>query len=90
MKLQPMVVCVLDAGGQVVVYKREDNSALLRFEVAYGKAFGSLGMGRPSRAFGQMAAERPHFVNSLVGASNGRLVPGAIAKEDIEKLLDAK
>lgn len=92
MKLQPMVVCVLDAGGQVVVYKREDNSALLRFEVAYGKAFGSLGMGRPSRAFGQMAAERPHFVNSLVGASNGRLVPvagGVLIRNSEKRIIGA-
>ena len=77
MKLNPMVVAVLDAGGQLVAYKREDNSALLRFEVAFGKAWGALGMGRPSRAFGQMAAERPHFVNSLAVISGGRLVPVA-------------
>lgn len=77
LKLNPMVVAVLDAGGQLVVYKREDNSALLRFEVAFGKAFGALGMGRPSRAFEQMAQGRPHFVNSLVGASGGRLIPVA-------------
>src|SRR4051794_38977840 len=77
LKLNAMVVAVLDAGGQLIVYKREDNSALLRFEIAFGKAWGSLGMGRPSRAFGQMATERPHFVNSLVGASGGRLVPVA-------------
>jgi uncharacterized protein GlcG (DUF336 family) len=83
---------VLDAGGQVVVYRREDNSALLRFEVAYGKAFGSLGMGRPSRAFGQMAAERPHFVNSLVGASNGRLVPvagGVLIRNSEKRIIGA-
>lgn len=77
MKLNPMVVAVLDAGGQLVAYKREDNSALLRFEIAFGKAWGALGMGRPSRAFGQMATERPHFVNSLAVASGGRLVPVA-------------
>jgi uncharacterized protein GlcG (DUF336 family) len=92
LKLNPMVVIVLDAGGQVVVYKREDNSALLRFEVAYGKAFGSLGMGRPSRAFGQMATERPHFVNSLVGASGGRLIPvagGVLIRNSEKRIIGA-
>ncbi len=87
LKLNPMVVAVLDAGGQLVAYKREDNSALLRFEVAFGKAWGSLGMGRPSRAFGQMAAERPHFVNSLAAVSGGWLtqVAGGVLIRNAEK-----
>ena len=92
LKLNPMVVIVLDAGGQVVVYKREDNSALLRFEVAFGKAFGSLGMGRPSRAFGQMAVERPHFVNSLAAASGGRLIPvagGVLIRNSEKRIIGA-
>ena len=87
LKLNPMVVAVLDAGGQLVAYKREDNSALLRFEVAFGKAWGALGMGRPSRAFGAMATERPHFVNSLAAASGGRLIPvaGGVLIRNAEK-----
>jgi uncharacterized protein GlcG (DUF336 family) len=92
MKLNPMVVIVLDAGGQVVVYKREDNAPLLRFEVAFGKAWGALGMGRPSRAFGQMAAERPHFVNALVGASGGRLIPvagGVLIRNSEKRIIGA-
>ncbi len=32
-------------------------------------------MGRSSRALGAMAQDRPHFVNALVGVSDGRLVP---------------
>ena len=74
-KMQPMTVVVLDAGGHVVCCKKEDQSGIMRFEVAFGKAWGSLGMGRPSRMFEQMAAQRPHFVNSLASASQGRLVP---------------
>ena len=34
-------------------------------------------MGIPSRALEQRALERPYFVNALVGASGGRLVPVA-------------
>jgi uncharacterized protein GlcG (DUF336 family) len=49
----------------------------LRFEVAFGKAWGALGLGRPSRGYEQVAKERPWFINSLVGASDGRLVPVA-------------
>lgn len=50
---------------------------ILRFEVAFGKAWGALGMGRPSRGFEKVAMERPWFVNALVGTSGGRLVPVA-------------
>ena len=36
----PLTVAVLDAGGQLKVLKREDNSSLLRPEIAFGKAWG--------------------------------------------------
>src|SRR5262252_7817709 len=75
LKLKPLSVAVLDAGGHLVAFKREDNSGILRFEVAFGKAWGALGLGRPSRGYEQVAKERPWFINSLVGASDGRLVP---------------
>ena len=76
-KFQPMTVVVLDAGGHVVASKREDNSGILRFEIAFGKAWGALGMGRASRDLDQMAQQRPHFVASLTAVSSGRLVPVA-------------
>jgi len=77
LKLKPLSVAVLDAGGHLLAFKREDHSGILRFEVAFGKAWGALGMGRPSRGFEKVAMERPWFVNALVGASGGRLVPVA-------------
>ena len=42
---QPMTVAVLDAGGHLVAFKREDQSGILRYDIAYGKAWGALGMG---------------------------------------------
>src|SRR5215470_17143677 len=76
-KLKPLSVAVLDAGGHLVAFKREDHSGILRFEVAFGKAWGALGLGRPSRGYEKVATERPWFVNALIGASGGRLVPVA-------------
>ena len=76
-KYQPMTVVVLDAGGHVVACKREDNSGILRFEIAFGKAWGALGIGRASRDLDQMAQQRPHFVASLTAVSSGRVVPVA-------------
>jgi uncharacterized protein GlcG (DUF336 family) len=47
--LAPLAVIVLDAGGNLVVAKREDGSGLLRIDIAHAKAWGSLGMGFGSR-----------------------------------------
>jgi uncharacterized protein GlcG (DUF336 family) len=72
---QPLTVCVLDAGGHVVVMKREDGSGILRCEIATGKAWGALGMGLPSRILNERAAANPNFFTSLAAASGGRVVP---------------
>lgn len=72
--LKPLTVAVLDEAGQLKVYKKEEGS-LLRFEIATGKAWGALGMGMSSRALGKVGEERPMFMQSLMDAANGRLVP---------------
>ncbi len=76
MKLNPLTVAVVDDGGHLKAFKRQDGpGAALRPQVATGKAAGAVGMGRSSRALGAMALERPHFVNALIGAAQGRLIP---------------
>jgi uncharacterized protein GlcG (DUF336 family) len=39
----PMTVAVLDAGGHVVVVKREDGAGIMRVELATAKAWGAPG-----------------------------------------------
>ena len=76
LELNPLTVAVVDSGGSLKAFKRQDGpGAALRPQVATGKAFGAVGMGRSSRALGAMAQDRPHFINALVGVSDGRLVP---------------
>ena len=45
----PLVVAVLDAGGNLVAFQREDGSGVLRFDIAFGKARAALGMGMSTR-----------------------------------------
>jgi len=71
----PLTVCVLDAGGQIKVLKREDNSSLLRQEIALGKAWGVLGMGFGGREIAKRAAKVPQFYAALSDMSGGRMVP---------------
>jgi uncharacterized protein GlcG (DUF336 family) len=76
----PLTVAVLDAGGHLVAFKREDKSGLLRFDIAYGKAWGALGMGFGSRTLAERAANTPQFFTMLAAASGGRMIanPGGI------------
>jgi len=71
----PLTVAVLDAGGHLVAFKREDRSGILRFDIAFGKAWGALGMGFGSRTLFERSNNTPIFFTALAAASGGRLVP---------------
>jgi len=73
--LQPLAVAVLDAGGHLVAFKREDKSGILRFDIAFGKAWGALGMGFGGRTLAGRAPRSQLFFTTLAIASQGRFVP---------------
>ena len=75
MNTAPLAVAVLDETGQMKSFQREDETSLMRADVATGKAWGALGMGRSSRVLGNVAADRPHFVQALTAVAQGKLVP---------------
>lgn len=88
----PLTVSVLDAGGHLVAFKREDRSGILRFDIAYGKAWGALGMGFGSRTLFERSANTPMFFTALAAASGGRLVPnpgGVLIKDASGEILGA-
>ena len=88
----PLTVAVLDSGGHLVAFKREDGSGLLRPQIAFGKAWGSLGMGAPSRTIRDNLADRPTFVDSLAAASGGRLIPvpgGVLIRDEHRTIIGA-
>ena len=74
-KFAPLSVAVLDAGGHLVAFKREDKSGILRFDIAFGKAWGALGMGLGSRTLAGRAPKQPAFFTALSATSGGRLIP---------------
>lgn len=74
---RPLAVVVLDARSAVVAAASEDGASLKRFEVAQGKAKGSLAFNLGSRKLGEMAVERPHFFAGAAHAVGGGLVPVA-------------
>lgn len=72
----PLTVAVLDPGGHLVALKREDNSGILRADIAIAKAWGALGMGYSSREIAARAAKATAFYAALTDVAQGRLVPG--------------
>src|SRR6202158_3375114 len=58
-KCRPMSAIVLDAGGRVKAFQKQDGASMLRFEICYGKAYGALALGRPSKLVLQKARGKP-------------------------------
>jgi len=85
----PLTVVVLDAGGKLIAMKSEDGSGILRFDVAFGKAWGSLGMGMSSRLIRDRLSARRVFQNTLATASDGQLipVPGGVLIGDSDNII---
>lgn len=73
--LKPLSIVVLDAGGHVKAFERQDGASNLRFEIAHGKAYGALGLGIGSRALMARAEDQPWFVAAVNGVFGGALVP---------------
>ena len=75
LKLKPLAVAVLDPRGCLKAYKAEDGASLLRFDIAFGKAWGALGMGFGNRELQRRADAYGIFFNSLQVMSEGKIVP---------------
>ncbi len=73
--LKPLSVCVLDAGGHLLAFEREDGSSPGRFEIARGKAYGAVMLGMPGSAQLARAEAQPFFMAAVNGAFGGQVVP---------------
>lgn len=75
--LKPLSVAVLDPGGRLMAFQRQDGSSILRPEIAVGKAAGALALGVSSRKIAEMAVERPAFVAALGQIAGAGVIPAA-------------
>lgn len=75
--LKPLSVAVLDAGGHLIAFERQDGASILRAQIATAKAAGALALGVSSRKIGDMAAERPSFIAALGPISPSGVMPAA-------------
>ena len=65
LKAHGLAAIVLDAGGRVKAFLKQDGASIMRFEISRGKAFAALAMHRSSRMVLQKAREKPLFVDTL-------------------------
>jgi len=73
--LQPLAVCVLDAGGHLKAFEREDGASNGRFEIARGKANGALKMGLGSRKLFERAENQAYFLLAAGRIFEDGLIP---------------
>lgn len=75
MGLKPLSIVVLDAGGHVLAFEREDGAAPGRFGIAHGKAYGAVMLGMAGRAQMARAEAQGYFMAAVNGVYGGQVVP---------------
>ena len=70
---RPLSVVVVEPGAKVKAFKKEDGSAMMRFEMAFGKAYAALALGRSSSLVRVRAEQRPMFMDYLLRVWDNRI-----------------
>lgn len=73
--LRPLSVLVVEPGCKVKAFKKEDGASMIRFEMAFGKAYAALAMGRSSSLIRVRANEKPIFMRYLLSATDDQIFP---------------
>ncbi len=88
----PLTIAVLDSGGHLVTLQREDGASLLRPQIAIGKAWGAIALGKGSRLLALDAQQRPAFIAALNSLGQGSVVPapgGVLIRDQAGAVLGA-
>src|SRR5882762_649657 len=75
LKCRPLSVIVVEPGCKVKAFQKEDGSSMIRFEMAFGKAYAALAMGRSSKLVKVRAEEKPIFMRYLQSATGDQIFP---------------
>jgi len=85
---RPLSVLVVEPGCKVKAFQKEDGSSMIRFEMAFGKAYAALAMGRSSKLVKVRAEEKPIFMRYLNAATGDQIFPEGgglqILDQDVE------
>jgi uncharacterized protein GlcG (DUF336 family) len=72
---RPISAVVVEPGCVVKAFQKEDGASMIRFEMACGKAYAALALGRSSMLVRTRQEEKPNFMRFLIVASDDRLFP---------------
>jgi uncharacterized protein GlcG (DUF336 family) len=72
---RPLSVIVVEPGCKVKAFQKEDGCSMIRFEMAFGKAYAALALGRSSSLVRLRNEEKPAFMAYLIDASDGQIFP---------------
>ena len=71
----PVAAVVTEPGAIVKAFQKEDFAAMIRFEMAYGKAYAALAMGRSSHLVRVRGEIQPGFLDYMIKASGDNIFP---------------
>src|SRR5262252_637947 len=89
---RPLSVIVVEPGCKVKAFQKEDGSSMIRFEMAFGKAYAALALGRASKLVRVRAQEKPLFMDYLIAASGDQIFPeggGALIRDASGEVIGA-
>jgi len=75
LRCRPLSVIVVEPGCKVKAFQKADGSSMIRFEMAFGKAYAALALGRSSRLVRIRNEEKPAFMRYLIAASDDQIFP---------------
>ena len=83
---------VLDEGGNIQAFEREDGASPGRFQIAHGKAYGAVMLGMPGSAQMARAEAQAYFIAAANAALGGQLIPvpgGVLVRDAKGRVLGA-
>ena len=92
LNLKPLSVVVLDSGGHVIAFEKENYASPGRFDIARGKAYGSIMLGMSGTAQMARAEAQQYFMSAVNGLFGGNVIPvpgGVLIKNKNERVIGA-
>ena len=82
----PLAIIVLDNRGALRTGLSEDGTSLMRWKVAFAKAWGAVAWGAGSKRLEKIAEERPAFMGAAAHIADGGILPvgGGVLIRDAE------
>jgi uncharacterized protein GlcG (DUF336 family) len=92
MNAHALAAIVLDAGGRVKAFLKQDGAAIMRFELARGKAFAALSLHRSSRMVLHKSRDKPIFMETMRELADGPIfleAGGQLIRDEFGEIIGA-